>query len=135
MTPGSENTASADNQESTSTAVQAQAKLKPTEYIAMPSNMAAAPVVAVAASVIVEAVTPVVAEVVTETVAAPVVNAFVAVETKSAGLVQIETAPHKVSTEVPVERPQPVIRRRPRQLEVYVENEPLVQIETQNTKS
>ncbi len=140
VTPGSENTASADNQESTSTAVQAQAKLKPTEYIAMPSNMAAAPVVAVAASVIVEAVTPVVAEavtapVVTETVAAPVVNAFVAVETKSAGLVQIETAPHKVSTEVPVERPQPVIRRRPRQLEVYVENEPLVQIETQNTKS
>jgi hypothetical protein len=36
--------------------------------------------------------------------------------------------------EEPVARPAPVNRRRARPLEVYVENEPLVQIETQNPK-
>ena len=52
------------------------------------------------------------------------------------GLMQIETAPEKIATAVdtPV-RPQPVIRRRARQLEVYVENEPLVQVETQNPQA
>jgi len=51
-------------------------------------------------------------------------------------LVQIETDPIKLNTVVqvsatPAERHAP--RRRSRQREVYVENEPLVQIETQNT--
>jgi ribonuclease E len=97
---------------------------KPTEYVAMPSNMkASAPVV------VAESAVP----------AAPVVVAAVApVETKPAtqGLVQIETAPNKVAVNTETtERPAPVIRRRARQLEVYVENEPLVQIETQNPKA
>ena len=51
-------------------------------------------------------------------------------------LVQIETAREKLAAVVEVveARPQPVIRRRARQLEVYVENEPLQQIETQHSK-
>ncbi|MEI7455124.1 MAG: Rne/Rng family ribonuclease [Nitrosomonadales bacterium] len=146
VTPGSENAVSTEG--SALTAVQSQDNVKPTEYLAMPAGMAA-PVVAVAVSV----ATPVAAAPV-EVVAAPVaaapvevpvttpvvaealvVNTAVAVETKSTGLVQIETAPNKASNEAPVERAQPVVRRRARQLEVYVENEPLVQIETQNPKS
>ncbi len=52
------------------------------------------------------------------------------------GLVQIETAPEKIAIVVDNQpRPQPVNRRRTRQLEVYVENEPLVQIETQRPQA
>ena len=53
------------------------------------------------------------------------------------GLIQIETDPIKLSTvaqftPTPAERHAPR-RRRERQREVYVENEPLVQIETHHT--
>lgn len=49
-------------------------------------------------------------------------------------LVQIETVASKVVAVVEPARPAPVNRRRARPLEVYVESEPLVQIETQNPK-
>ncbi len=102
---------------------------------------AAEAVIPMAETVMAEAVIAEPAPVITETaVATPVIEeTFVAplVATKSAAtselseLVQIETAPGKIAPDVPAERPQPVIRRRTRQLEVYVESEPLVQIETQ----
>ena len=57
-------------------------------------------------------------------------------KTPGNGLIQIETDPIKLSTvaqftATPAERHTPR-RRRERQREVYVENEPLVQIETQH---
>jgi len=54
------------------------------------------------------------------------------------GLVQIETDPDKFSTlaNIPADNtPQSAVRRRTRQREVYVENEPLVQIETQRPQA
>jgi hypothetical protein len=90
--------------------------LKPTEYIAYPANYAPpAPPKPVAAPQPVEAAAPAVAA------------------SGSDGLVQIETDPGKFSaiTEAAPAGNQPVNRRRTRQREVYVENEPLVQIETQ----
>ena len=126
-----EGTESASN-ENVATEQPAARVAKPTEYVAMPSNMKASAVVAASA----ETAAPVVTAAVVVT--APVVTAAVAIETKPAaqGLVQIETAPSKVAAIVEAtERPAPVIRRRSRPLEVYVENEPLVQIETQNPKA
>jgi hypothetical protein len=58
----------------------------------------------------------------------------VAASPTTEGLVQIETAPDKIAAVDTTPRSQPVNRRRTRQLEVYVENEPLVQIETQHPK-
>ncbi|MDP2144432.1 MAG: Rne/Rng family ribonuclease [Gallionella sp.] len=90
--------------------------LKPTEYIAYPANYAppAQP----------------------KPVAAPRPAAIAAPAAADQGLVQIETDPNKFSavTEAAPAGNQPVNRRRQRQREVYVENEPLVQIETQNTQ-
>jgi ribonuclease E len=68
---------------------------------------------------------------------APAAVAAPAAKTPGNGLVQIETDPIKLSTvaqftATPAERHTPR-RRRERQHEVYVENEPLVQIETQHT--
>ncbi len=133
------------------------APVKPTEYVAIPANakvsqpaIAVEPATAVAAiaetaaqvATISESVqvaevvvkTEPVAEVVvkTEPVAAPVIA--VVTEAAPTGLVQIETVHSKIIDDAPAARPQPVVRRRARQLEVYVENEPLVQIETQNPK-
>ncbi|MBI3479026.1 MAG: Rne/Rng family ribonuclease [Nitrosomonadales bacterium] len=88
--------------------------VKPSEYIAMPTTRL--PVVA-----------------------APnlpaVVPTYPVAKTSGHDLIQIETDPVKLSTVSHVttataERPTP--RRRERQREVYVENEPLVQIETQH---
>jgi ribonuclease E len=115
--------------------------VKPTEYIAMPSIAAPAisetPAENVANEVIVSEVAKV-AE--TEIVKVEVVEAAV-ITTKTAepvtdlpsGLVQIETVTRNIAavTEVPEVQSQAVNRRRTRKLEVYVENEPLVQIETQ----
>ncbi len=90
--------------------------LKPTEYIAYPANYAppAQP-------------KPVAAPQRVETAAA----------SGGEGLVQIETDPGKFSAIVeaaPVGTP-PANRRRQRQREVYHENEPLVQIETQHPQA
>jgi hypothetical protein len=56
----------------------------------------------------------------------------------ASGLIQIETDPIKLETmpEFPpaASERQHAPRRRPRQREVYVENEPLEQIETQHTQ-
>ncbi len=116
---------------------------RPTEYIAMPSTavakpaavaepkpvVAAEPVVTVAPDVTAE---PVVAAAPVSAKAMPPMQAQLEIE----GLVQIETAPEKVAavSETTPES-QPVIRRRTRKLEVYVENEPLVQIETQHPQA
>ncbi len=124
-------------------------KLVPTEYIAMPTVTEAAKPVAVAEpvakAVATEYIAMPTASLAAEPVAEPVVEPVAAArpvptvppmqkQLEIEGLVQIETAPEKLATEAPETRPQPVIRRRPRQHEVYVENEPLVQVETQNSK-
>ncbi len=85
--------------------------LKPTEYIAYPTK-AAAPAAAPAPSQQPAAAVPAAA---------------------GEGLVQIETDPGKFVAAAPAPAPeQPAPRRRQRPREVYVENEPLVQIETQH---
>ncbi len=96
------------------------APLKPTEYVAYPAGyVTPAPAVA----------TPKAAP---EKTRAP----KKAAATSETNLVQIETDTSKftaVADTAPV-REQPVSRRRQRQREVYLENEPLVQIETQHTQ-
>ena len=92
--------------------------VKPSEYIAMPTIFTASLPAIVAPNL--PAVIPV-----------PVVKTAGNVH----GLVQIETDPVKLNTvaqvtATPAERHTP--RRRERQREVYMENEPLVQIETQH---
>ena len=86
--------------------------LKPTEYIAYPRKVAA-PAAAPAP------------------VPQPVAAAPAAAATGK-GLVQIETDPSKFTAAAPVPEQPAAPRRRQRQREVYVENEPLVQIETQH---
>jgi ribonuclease E len=110
----------------------------PSEYIAMPTITAqpqvaavvsetTAPVSAVAES---EIATPA-AEAVANKVAAPATP-------RGEGLVQIETDPGKLQAIANIPAgytKEPVTRRRTRQREVYVENEPLVQIETQRPQA
>jgi len=101
----------------------------PSEYIAMPTaSEISAPVTAAVAS---EVTAPVTA-VVTREIAAP------AAASRGEGLVQIETDPGKLQAiaNIPAGYTnEPVTRRRTRQHEVYVENEPLVQIETQRPQA
>ncbi|MDZ4203132.1 MAG: Rne/Rng family ribonuclease [Gallionella sp.] len=97
------------------------APLKPTEYIAYPTGHTppAKPATLVAQPVAVSV-----------TVATPATA-----PSGGDGLIQIETAPDKVSAAMaaaPVANTEQGNRRRQRQREVYVENEPLVQIETQH---
>jgi ribonuclease E len=113
----------------------------PVAEIAVPAATAevATPVVTeVATPPATEMTTPVATEVaapvaeVTKPVAAPVQEAI----HQESALVQIETAPEKIAavvTDASAGRTPPVNRRRIRQMEVYVENEPLVQIETQHS--
>jgi ribonuclease E len=101
--------------------------VKPSEYIAMPTVFTPTLPVAVAPS-LPAVVAPSLPAVVTP---APVAKT----SGNGYGLVQIETDPVKLSTvaqftSTTAERRTP--RRRERQREVYVENEPLVQIETQH---
>jgi ribonuclease E len=110
----------------------------PTEYIAFPDGFVK-PSEYVAMPEISTPVLPVVAEqslpaIVTPSLPAVVISTPVA-KASDSGLVQIETDQVKLSAvaqivPAPVERHAP--RRRERQREVYVENEPLVQIETQH---
>ncbi len=127
-----------DNQGSVSSA-------KPTEYVAIPTSMKASivarptPVAESVAESVPASVAESVSVPVSEPVSAPVpmqvsvtpapAPVSVATASSTSGLVQIETSPDKIALPG-TERPQPVNRRRTRQLEVYVENEPLVQIET-----
>ena len=117
--------------------------VKPSEYIAMPTNIISShePVDSALPAVIVSTppavVVPSLPAVVPGTVArASGEKASVAkVPGNGQALIQIETDPIKLSTEtqvpaMPAARHTP--RRRERQREVYVENEPLVQVETQH---
>jgi ribonuclease E len=101
----------------------------PSEYIAMPTaSEISAPVTAAVASEITAPVTAVEAR----EIAAPVAAS------RGEGLVQIETDPGKLQAiaNIPAGYTnEPVTRRRTRQHEVYVENEPLVQIETQRPQA
>jgi ribonuclease E len=100
---------------------------KPTEYTAYPEGHAPA-----AEAPVTEApVSQPVAE------AAPAPAAAPATAASSEGLIQIETDSSKVSAaaqSIPGST-EPAPRRRQRQREVYVENEPLVQIETQRPQA
>ncbi|MGA8862649.1 MAG: Rne/Rng family ribonuclease [Gallionella sp.] len=120
---------------------------RPSEYIAMPANYTSS-LPAVIESALPAVVAANLPQVVAENLPATMPPAPVAVHAKTAApatsktpgsgpsLIQIETDPIKLQTvpefpAAPVEKHTP--RRRARQREVYVENEPLVQIETQHT--
>ncbi|MFZ2303159.1 MAG: Rne/Rng family ribonuclease [Gallionella sp.] len=115
-----------------------QAVAKPTEYIALPDGFVyPTEYIAMPETVIQQTIpaTAIQQDVATTTVAkvSPPVAA-----SNSEGLVQIETDPAKFSVlaSTPADHaPQPVVRRRVRQHEVYVENEPLVQIETHHPQA
>jgi len=122
-----------DNAASTPAATENQVprKLKPTEYVAFPSNYVH-PVVA-AESIAVKA-EPVSALAV-EATPAPAVEAApapAAIQESTSTLVQIETQASKLASaaETSFDTTPQVVRRRSRPREVYVESEPLVQIET-----
>jgi ribonuclease E len=123
-----------------------QAIAKPTEYIALPDGFAyptehiAMPVTATQQV----APTTEVRQVMPEATAqqsgavAEVDKVSPVASSNSEGLIQIETDPSKfnASADIPADHaPQPTTRRRVRQREVYVENEPLVQIETQRPQA
>lgn len=110
----------------------APARLKPSEYIAYPDGYT--PPVKPVEQIIMPTVQQ---DLIAAIPSVPVTkNAPVAtIASSGEGLVQIETDPIKLNTVANVEpaKPtQPASRRRVRQHEVYVENEPLVQIETQH---
>ncbi|MDD2915654.1 MAG: Rne/Rng family ribonuclease [Gallionella sp.] len=111
------------------------AKLQPSEYIAYPAGWTPPLVPSEYVAMPKAAAQP---------VAAPAVNVATVNKAPSPlasggeGLVQIETDPGKFSTvvNVPTEQAaQPTTRRRVRQKEVYVENEPLQQVETQRPQA
>jgi len=122
----------------------APAKLKPSEYVAYPegwtppvtpSEYISIPTIAtqqgVAAVVVNEIAAPVVA------VAATIAPAR-AVASSGEGLVQIETDPGKLQAIANIPAgyaDKSATRRRTRQHEVYVENEPLEQVETQRPQA
>jgi len=118
----------------------APARLKPSEYIAYPEGYAPPlkPTEYVAHPEVLPPTEPVsvVSQPVVEAVHAEAMSVAVtpAAATGGEGLIQIETDPIKVSTVVPAPagNTEPSSRRRQRQREVYVESEPLVQIETQH---
>ncbi|OGS90878.1 MAG: ribonuclease G [Gallionellales bacterium GWA2_60_18] len=101
---------------------------KPTEHIAYPSTPTPAASLAPAvAAVPVAAVAP-----------KPVAASAPVAAASGKGLIQIETDPGKFNTVVSApssHTEQPAPRRRQRQREVYAENEPLVQIETQRPQA
>ncbi|MDX8378474.1 MAG: Rne/Rng family ribonuclease [Gallionella sp.] len=109
------------------------ATIKPTEYVAMPTNRPSA-VEAVSQT---ETTSPRVQSKVVEATAIAVQKTEKVVIAKATiqtgNLEQIETS--KTAVAETVTRPKPVNRRRTRKLEVYLESEPLVQIETQNPKT
>jgi len=123
----------------------APAKIQPTEYVAYPvgfarpSEYVAMPTIvsqpAVETTPVITAPSPTAAAPVASASAATVVHPVSPVAKGNSGLIQIETDPVKLGSNALTpasqsERHPP--RRRQRQREVYVENEPLVQIETQN---
>ncbi len=119
-------TAPAAKQEAAAPVETAPARLKPSEYIAYPKGwthpLQPSEYIAIPATA-----TPPAA--VVKEIAAPAASG-------GEGLIQIETDPGKFSAVVSapaVEPPAP--RRRQRQREVYVENEPLVQVETQHPQA
>ena len=107
--------------------------LKPIEYIAYPEEPAVAEPASAVAQPVVEAVP---AEVESAAAVSQPVVPVVSAATGE-GLIQIETDPAKFSAVVqaPVSSQAPAPRRRQRSREVYVENEPLVQIETQRPQA
>ena len=122
--PGSGEIAAAEPVAATVPAAPAPAKLKPSEYIAYPQGWT-------------PPLTP------SEYVAMPTIPQSMAasriatpVAASGEDLIQIETDPGKFSAaaNIPVAE-QPAPRRRQRPREVYVENEPLVQIETQQPQA
>jgi ribonuclease E len=111
---------------------------KPVEHITMPTVqqelVVATPSIPVATPSIPVAIPSISVATPGVSVATPGVPAAT-IANSGDGLVQIETDPGKLNAVANVEAvipTQPAIRRRVRQHEVYVENEPLVQIETQH---
>ncbi|MDO8811697.1 MAG: Rne/Rng family ribonuclease, partial [Gallionella sp.] len=114
----------------------------PTEYIAKPAaaTQQAIPATAIQQVILEATVQQTIPATAQQNAADTVVNKVSppVVSSNGEGLVQIETDPGKFSTlaNIPADNaPQSAIRRRTRQREVYVENEPLVQIETQRPQA
>ncbi len=99
---------------------------RPSEYIAMPTISSVSPPVAAMPTATA-----------TSSVAAPIPAPAKPAGGNGHDLIQIETDPDKLSSVAPASVPQAernAPRRRPRRHEVYVEKEPLVQIETQQNR-
>ncbi|MDH4216375.1 MAG: Rne/Rng family ribonuclease, partial [Gallionella sp.] len=131
-------------------AATAPATPKPSEYVAhpegwtppvTPSEQIAKPETEAQQETTAASETAAPVAVIPSKIAAPVAvvtNETAAPRAAGEGLVQIETDPGKLQAiaNIPAGYTnEPVTRRRTRQHEVYVENEPLVQIETQHTQS
>ncbi|MDO8264082.1 MAG: ribonuclease E/G, partial [Gallionella sp.] len=108
------------------------AKLKPSEYIAYPEGWTPPVTPSEYIAMPATATQQNVAAVVASEITAPLVTS------RGEGLVQIETDPGKLQAIANIPAgyaDKPATRRRTRQHEVYVENEPLVQIETQHPQA
>ena len=108
-------------------------RLKPSEYIAYPAGYVP-PLKPIEYIAHPEALPPTEPD---SAVSQPAAAAVSAATTGGEGLIQIETNPAKFSTiiQAPAVRQGAAPRRRQRSHEVYVENEPLVQIETQHPQA
>ena len=108
------------------------AKLKPSEYVAYPEGWTPPATPSEYIAMPTAATQPAVAAAVVHEAAAP------KAASSSEGLVQIETDQGKLQAiaNIPANYAnEPATRRRTRQREVYVENEPLVQVETQRPQA
>jgi len=110
--------------------------VRPSEYIAMPT-VAPQPIAELNVAIAAATTQAVAAEIAPQpTPAAATLPPVPIAAISGSGLIQIETDPVKLSTVAALAQPvytdqHAAPRRRIRQREVYVENEPLVQIETQ----
>jgi len=120
-------------------AIAAPVSVKPSEYIAFPEGFVR-PTEYIAMPTIVPQPAQIVPPVVAPSAQAPfpVSAAPAPLATSDPSLIQIETDPTKVgqiALSIPSQPERHAPRRRTRQREVYVENEPLVQIETQRPQA
>ena len=108
-------------------------RLKPSEYVAYPAGYVP-PMKPIEYIAHPETLPPAEPD---SAVSQPAAAAVSAATTGGEGLIQIETNPAKFSTiiQAPAVRQGAAPRRRQRSHEVYVENEPLVQIETQHPQA
>jgi hypothetical protein len=115
----------------------APAKAKPSEYIAYPEGWKLPATPSESTAMPASTTQPEVAKAAPSEAIAPVAASGNAASSGT-GLVQIETDPGKLQAIASIPAgytDEPATRRRTRQHEVYVENEPLMQVETQHPQT